>query len=246
MAGFGNVVSLVVVAGHDGDGLGQGFQPGGELQRIVIPEVVLRLAPQGREGEVGIGGGNRLAESLAAFVRPDDIARPVECEMPESLADEVFGTHFPGKHVRAGNVRDAIEAFLEILRDGNDSVPGEEFDAVRIVKLPDDGIGVHFPGPLDHGFDSELVADRKRQTAQAPGLFHVLGIACDPQEQTTGISLGEVGQEDDSGHCCCRMWGKIIFFFREIHPFGPKINTPATPFSHGSRIRGSIRAICAM
>lgn len=45
-ARLGDMVRLVVVAGHDGHRFGQRLQPCDELRRVVVPQVVLGAAAQ--------------------------------------------------------------------------------------------------------------------------------------------------------------------------------------------------------
>ena len=212
--GFGDVISLIVVAGHDCDRFGQRLQPGGQLDRVVEPQVGLRRVPQRREGEFGIGPADRFAETLIAFVGPYDSAGAVECEVAESFFQEVLRAHLPGPVVGSGDVGDRREAGFEILCDGDDAVAGEQFDVVRVVELSDDGIGTHAQRPVDHGFDAEFVADGERQPAKAPGLSGVVGVACDTQQKAPGVGFGEIRQKDNACHFGALLWVKDSFFCR--------------------------------
>ncbi len=155
---------------------------------------------QGRKRKGRIRAGDGFAESLAAFIRPDDAAHAVECEMAESFFDEIFGAHLSGQAVRSGDVGYGREAFLEILRHGDDAVLEEQFHVVRVVELPDHGVGLHAFGPLDDRFDAEFVADRKRQFAQVPGLSGLFGVAGYSQQDAAGVFFGEVRQENYACH----------------------------------------------
>lgn len=197
------MIGLVVVAGHDGDRLGQRFEPGGELRRVVVPQVVLRLVAQGREGEFGIGAGDGLAETPAPLVRPDDAPCAVESEVAESLFDEIFGAHLPGEHVGARDVGDGAEAALEVLRHDDDAVFAEELDVVAVVELADDRVCLHLHGPFDDRLGARLVADGERQPDQAPSLPHLLSITRYADQQIAGVRLGEVRQKNHSCHVAC-------------------------------------------
>ena len=200
LAGFGDVVGVVVVAGHDGDGFRKRLEPRHQLVRVVVPEGVLGGLAECREGVVRVGLADGVAEALQAFVGPDDIARAVEGEVAESLLDEVLRAHLPGQGVRAGDVGDGREAGLEVLGDGDDALAGEELDVVRVVKLADDGIGARLPGEVEDGLDAELVADRQRQPAKAPGLPDGVCVAGDAEQQVAGIGFRKVGQKEDACH----------------------------------------------
>lgn len=219
LAGFGDVVGVVVVASHDRHRLGQRLQPGHQLVRVVIPQGVLRVLAQRREGERRVGGADRFAEPLHAFVGPDHVARTVEGEVAESLFDEVLGAHFPGQEVGPGDVGNGRETRLEVLGDGNNAVAGEQLDVVRVVELPDDGFGTHLLGQVDDRLDAELVADRQRQPAKAPGLPDGVGIAGDAEQQVAGVGLREVGQKENACHGGRGFSGIKLAFFRENSPF---------------------------
>ena len=163
-ARFGDMVRLVVVAGHDSHRFGQRLQPRDELRRVIVPQVVLGSAAQRREGEIGVRLLDGLAETLAAFVREVDAPRPVEGEVAEPLFQEILRGHAAGKVVRPGDVGDRRETLLEILRDGDDAVFAEQTDVVRVVELPDHGVGLHPHGPFDHRLYAELVAAGKGST----------------------------------------------------------------------------------
>ena len=142
------MVRLVVVAGHDGHRFGQRLQPCDELRRVVVPQVVLGAAAQRREGEIGVCLFDGLTEPLAAFVREVDAPRPVEGEVAEPLFQEILRGHAAGKVVRPGDVGDRRETLLEILCDGDDAVFAEQADVVRVVELPDHGVGFHPHVPI--------------------------------------------------------------------------------------------------
>ena len=199
-ARFGDMVRLVVVAGHDSHRFGQRLQPRDELRRVIVPQVVLGSAAQRREGEIGVRLLDGLAETLAAFVREVDAPRPVEGEVAEPLFQEILRGHAAGKVVRPGDVGDRRETLLEILRDGDDAVFAEQTDVVRVVELPDHGVGLHAHGPLHDGFDAELVAYRQRQPAKAPRLRRVVRIAGHAEQQFAGIGFGKIGQENYACH----------------------------------------------
>lgn len=197
---LGDVVGLVVVAGHDGHRLGQRLEPGRQLNRVVVPEVGLRGVAQRRERIVGVGREDRLAKPLVALVRPYDAARAVEREVAESFLEEIFGPHAAGAVVGSRDVGNRREPGFEILGYGQDAVLGKELHTVRVVELPDHGIGLHAAGAVDHGLQAEAVADREGQPTEAPGLARVVGIACDAEQQAAGIGFGKVGQKDDACH----------------------------------------------
>lgn len=219
LAGFGDVVGVVVVAGHDRHWFGQRLQPGHQLVRVVVPQGVLRVLAQRREGERRVRGADRFAESLHALVGPDDVARAVEGEVAESLLGEVLGPHLPGQEVGPGDVGNGREARLEVLGDGDDAVAGEQLDVVRVVELPDDGVGTHLFGQVDDRLDAELVADRQRQPAEAPGLPDGVGIAGDAEQQVAGVGFREVGQKEDACHGGSGFSGIKLAFFRENSSF---------------------------
>ena len=195
-ARLGDMVRLVVVAGHDGHRFGQRLQPRDELRRVVVPQVVLGAAAQRREGEIGVCLFDGLAETLAAFVREVDAPRPVEGEVAEPLFQEILRGHAAGKVVRPGDVGDR----REILSDGDDAVFAEQTDVVRVVELPDHGVGLHSHGPFDHRLYAELVAYRQRQPAKAPRLRRVVRIAGHAEQQFAGIGFGKIGQENYACH----------------------------------------------
>lgn len=199
-ARFGDMVRLVVVAGHDSHRFGQRLQPGDELCRVVIPQVVLGAAAQRREGEIRVCLLDGFTETLAAFVRKVDTPRSVEGEVAEPLFQEILGGHAAGQMVRPGDVGDRRKAFLEILGDGDDAVFAEQADVVRIVELPDHGVGFHPHGPFDHRLYAELVAYRQRQPAKAPRLRRVVRIAGHAEQQFAGIGFGKIGQENYACH----------------------------------------------
>ena len=199
-ARLGDMVRLVVVAGHDSHRFGQRLQPRDELRRVVVPQVVLGSAAQRREGEIGVRLLDGLAETLAAFVREVDAPRPVEGEVAEPLFQEILRGHAAGKVVGPGDVGDRRETLLEILRDGDDAVFAEQTDVVRVVELPDHGVGLHPHGPFDHRLYAELVAYRQRQPAKAPRLRRVVRIAGHAEQQFAGIGFGKIGQENYACH----------------------------------------------
>lgn len=102
--------------------------------------------------------------------------------------------------MRSGDVGDGFEPRFEVLGDGDDPVAREQLHIVRIVELPDHGVGLHPFGPFDHRFDTEFVTDRERQPAEAPRLSLVVRVAGDAQQQTTGVSLGKIRQKYDACH----------------------------------------------
>lgn len=212
-----NMIRLVVVAGHDRYRLGQRLQPRDELRGVVVPQIVLGAAAQRRKGEFGIGRFDRLAESLAAFVREVDAPRAVEGEVAETLLQKVLGGHPARRIVRAGDVGDGGEAFLEVLRDGYDPVFAEQFDVVGVVELADHGVGLHAQRPLHDGFDAEFVAYRQRQAAQAPCLRRVVRIARHAEQQFSGVRFGKIGQENYACHRSGSIRSTVkVAFFSEI------------------------------
>ncbi len=205
LAGLDDVVGLVVVAGHDRHGLGQRPDPVGDPLRVVVPQIDLGVAPQRREGEGGVGARDGFAETLASLVRPVDVARAVECEVAETLVDEVLGAHLPCQSVGAGDVRDGGETLLEILRHGQDAVLAEEVHVVRVVELADDGVHLHPAGPFDHLLYAVLVADRQGEAVEAPCFARGLGEAGDPVQQVPGVLFRKIGQENHA----CHVW--VVF-----------------------------------
>ena len=199
-ARLGDMICLVVVARHDRHRLGQRLQPRDELRRVVVPQIVLGAAAQRRKGEFGIRRLDRFAEALTAFVREVDAPRAVEGEVAEPLFQEILRGHAAGKVVRPGDVGDRRETLLEILSDGDDAVFAEQTDVVRVVELPDHGVGLHSHGPFDHRLYAELVAYRQRQPAKAPRLRRVVRIAGHAEQQFAGIGFGKIGQENYACH----------------------------------------------
>ena len=110
----------------------------------------------------------------------------------ETFLQEVFGGHFPGEVVRAGDVGNRRKTLLEVLCHSDNPVFAEQPDVVGVIELADYGIGLHAPGPLDDGFDSEFVAYRQRQAAQAPRLSRVVRIAGHAEQELPGVGFGEI------------------------------------------------------
>ena len=179
VAGFRDVIGQIVVAGHDGDRFGQRLEPGGELDGVVEPVVVLRRAVEDREGVFRIGLSYGVAEPLIAFVGPDVPAHAVEGEVAESLLDEIFGAHSSRLVMGPRDVGDGREAALEILGDGDDAFAGEKIHVGRVVELSDDGVGPHPVRPVDDRAHIRLVTYRERQPAEAPCLSGVVRVTCD-------------------------------------------------------------------
>ena len=218
-----DMIRLVVVACHNRHGLGQRLQPCDELRRIVIPQVVLGAAAQRREGEFGICRLDGLAEPLAAFVREIDAPCAVEREIAESLLHEIICGHLAGQVVRARDVGDGGEAFLEILRDGDDAVAAEQLDVVRVVELAYHGVGLHAQGPLHDGLYAELVAYGERQAAQTPRLPRIVRITRHAEQQLSCVCFGKVGQENYACHRSGNIRSMVkIAFFSEIRGVFPK------------------------
>ncbi len=219
---LGDMIRLVVVAGHDRHRLGQRLQPCDELCRVVVPQIVLGAAAQRRKGEFGIRRLDRFAETLTALVREVDAPRAVEGEVAEALLQKIFGGHLARRIVGSGDIGDGGEAFLEVLCDGYDPVLAEQFDVVGVVELADHGVGLHAQRPLHDGFDAEFVAYRQRQAAKAPRLRRVVRIARHAEQQFSGVRFGKVGQENYACHCSDSVRSTVkIAFFSEIRAFFP-------------------------
>ena len=68
VAGLNEVGALVVVAGHDGDGLREALEPFVQPVALVVPDHRDLLHPVGVEGAAEAGGFHFPPEALAAFV----------------------------------------------------------------------------------------------------------------------------------------------------------------------------------
>ena len=216
VARLGDVVGVVVVAGHDRHGLGQRLEPRGELRRVVVPEVVARAVEQLGEGVGGVGRADGVAEADAPLVDPLDVVRAVEGEVAEAFLEEVVGADPPCGGVGRRDVGYGGEAAFEVLGYGDDAVAAEELHVVGVVELADHGVGLHAYGPLHDGFDAEFVAYRERQADEAPALLLFLGVAGDARQKPSCVGFGEVGEEDDAchggvGECLLRVKDTLFF-----------------------------------
>ena len=84
------------------------------------------------------------------------------------------------KGIRGYDAEKALDAMIRssnINKKGSDYYVAQGFIpvsythlVVRVVELPDHGVGFHPHGPFDHRLYAELVAYRQRQPAKAPRL----------------------------------------------------------------------------
>ena len=104
-----------------------------------------------------------------------------------------------GAQIVRRDVGDGLEALLEVLGNDHDAVLAEQADVVRLLELPDHGVGAPVPGELDHAGQADLLLEGGRHPADGPLLF-APGIADDALEQLVGEGLREIGDEKQVQH----------------------------------------------
>jgi len=104
-AGLEQVVALVVVTGHDGDGLGDGLQPFAHPVPLVVPDRLDILQGIGIEGRAEAGRVHLPPEPFVPFVRPADVLEPEKAVVAEAPVNEKARRHPSGADVIARHVR---------------------------------------------------------------------------------------------------------------------------------------------
>src|SRR5690606_11744736 len=109
-----------------------------------------------------------IAKTFGALPRPDNVSESVKGEIPEPLFEKVFGGHAPCFMVGPGDIGDALETFLEVLRNNGKFRATDFFSFLVVVELTDDSIGFPFPGPVDDSVNSDGIPVISWHTTKGP------------------------------------------------------------------------------
>ena len=140
-----------------------------------------------------------LGKSLAAFLAPHGVGVAIEGEVAESLVYEVVGGMHALCQVVARDVGYAVEPLHEVLRHGDDAIPGKGIHVVMGIELPYNGIGFPLLSPFHYTVDTVLHAVGSRHAAHDPRLM-ALGVVENATQELGGVGLGEVGEQYKVNH----------------------------------------------
>ena len=199
VASLDEVGPLVVVAGHDGDGLREAQEPFVQPVALVMPDHGDLLHPVGVEGSAEAGGFHLPPEAFAPFVRPAHVIETEEPEIPEAPVQEELGGHPTGADVVGGDVRNRGESLLVVLGDGDDPVLGEQTHVIGGFELADHRIDLPFFRHVDDARDADLPLVLRRHPADDP-LLLAAGIVHEAGEELVGEGFRKIRDEEDLDH----------------------------------------------